>query len=195
MSALALASLRELSQHPVRTKSATSGTFNALSEVLAAMITGEKDPQTGTFIGPRAIKMALYGALVTGPLAHYLVDFVQRTFRRMKPSKLTNIAQIVALNIIVNPVMAVTFIAWMNVLSGVRSFAEIKKRVRASLFSVLKSQWITSPLLIAFAQKFVPQIAWTPMFSFFAFLMGTYHNVLVRKRLAAQKKEDEKKLD
>ncbi|MBQ5153873.1 hypothetical protein EGM85_11515 [Macrococcus caseolyticus] len=191
MASLATAYLSELIQHPVRTKALTSASFNALSEILAAAISGEKDPQTGAYIGSRVPKMALYGALVSGPLSHYLVELVQKAFKRSKRGWATNVAQIVVLNIFVNPILAATFITWMSILAGARTVTEIKDRLKGSMMSVLRSQWITSPILIAFAQKYVPKLAWTPVFSFFAFILSTYHNTLVRKRLAEAKKKDE----
>lgn len=189
MSSLAFAYLNALIEHPVRTKSLTSGTLNGLSELLGGIISGQKDPESNSYFGPRVLKMAAYGALVSGPLSHYLVDLVQKAFRNAKKGWSTNIAQIVAINLIVNPVLAVTFITWMSAIAGARSLKEFKARIKASLLKVLKSQWVSSPLLIAFAQKYVPKLAWTPLFSFFAFILGTYHNTLVRKRIADQKKE------
>lgn len=191
MASLATAYLSELIQHPVRTKALTSASFNALSEILAAAISGEKDPQTGAYIGSRVPKMALYGALVSGPLSHYLVELVQKAFKRSKRGWVTNVAQIVVLNVFVTPILAATFITWMSILAGARTVTEIKERLKGSMMSVLRSQWLTSPILIAFAQKYIPKLAWTPVFSFFAFILSTYHNTLVRKRLAETKKKDE----
>lgn len=193
MASLATTYLSELIQHPVRTKALTSAGFNALSEVLAAVISGERDTHTGRYIGSRVPKMALYGALVSGPLSHYLVQLVQKAFKRSKRGWATNVAQIIVLNIFVNPILAATFITWMSLMAGARTVSEIRDRLRGSMMSVLRSQWVASPVLIAFAQRYIPKLAWTPVFSFFAFILSTYHNALVRKRLAETKKKDESK--
>lgn len=186
MSSLTFAYLNALIEHPVRTKSLTSGTLNGLAELIGGIISGQKDEESESYFSSRVLKMALYGALVSGPLSHYLIDLVQKAFRRSKKGWASNISQIVAINLLVNPILAVTYITWMAVIAGARSIKDIRARIRASLWSVLRSQWVTSPLLIAFAQKYIPKLAWTPVFSFFAFILTTYHNTIVRKRIISR---------
>ena len=54
---------------------------------------------------------------------------------------------------------------------------------------VMKVSWITSPLALAFAQKFLPEHTWVPFFNIVAFFIGTYVNsVTKKKRLAALRK-------
>jgi len=54
---------------------------------------------------------------------------------------------------------------------------------------VMKVSWVTSPLTLAFAQKFLPEHAWVPFFNIVAFCIGTYVNsVTKKKRLAALRK-------
>jgi len=55
---------------------------------------------------------------------------------------------------------------------------------------VMKISWITSPLALAFAQKFLPEQAWVPFFNIVAFVIGTYINTSTKKkRLAALKRK------
>lgn len=54
---------------------------------------------------------------------------------------------------------------------------------------VMKVSWITSPIALAFAQKFLPEHTWVPFFNIVAFFIGTYVNsVTKKKRLAALRK-------
>lgn len=55
---------------------------------------------------------------------------------------------------------------------------------------VMKVSWITSPLALAFAQKFLPEQTWVPFFNIVAFVIGTYINTHTKKkRLAALRKK------
>ncbi len=55
---------------------------------------------------------------------------------------------------------------------------------------VMKVSWITSPLALAFAQKFLPEQTWVPFFNIIAFVIGTYINAHTKqKRLDALRKK------
>ena len=47
---------------------------------------------------------------------------------------------------------------------------------------VMKVSWITSPLALAFAQKFLPEQTWVPFFNIVAFVIGTYINAHTKKK-------------
>lgn len=54
----------------------------------------------------------------------------------------------------------------------------------------MKVSWISSPLCLAFAQKFLPDQLWVPFFNLVAFVIGTYINTMTKKkRLAALRKK------
>ena len=55
---------------------------------------------------------------------------------------------------------------------------------------VMKISWISSPIALAFAQKFLPEQTWVPFFNIVAFVIGTYINTHTKKkRLAALRKK------
>lgn len=54
---------------------------------------------------------------------------------------------------------------------------------------VMKVSWVTSPLALAFAQKFLPEHVWVPFFNVIGFFIGTYVNTHTKKkRLEALRK-------
>lgn len=54
----------------------------------------------------------------------------------------------------------------------------------------MRVSWITSPVCLAFAQKFLPENTWVPFFNFVSFIIGTYINTVTKKkRLAALRKK------
>lgn len=187
--------LTELKANPIRTKAITSASLNALSEIVASYVAGEKDPKTGSYISSRVPKMALYGFFVSAPLSHYLVAALQRAFQG-KTSAVWKVAQIVASQLLVTPVQNSVFLIFMSLFAGARTFSQVYSSWKQAFLTVQKSSWITSPLVLAFAQNFIPEQAWVPFFSLFAFFLVTYNNIIVKKkRQAALKKssdDDEK---
>ena len=77
----------------------------------------------------------------------------------------------------------------MAVIAGARTWHQIRATVRAGFMPVMKVSWVTSPLALAFAQKFLPEQTWVPFFNILAFVIGTYINTHTKKkRLAALRK-------
>ncbi len=90
----------------------------------------------------------------------------------------------------VSPIQNTVYLASMAIIAGARTFHQIRATVRAGFMPVMKVSWITSPIALAFAQKFLPEYMWVPFFNFVAFLIGTYINTHTKKkRLAALRKK------
>ena len=67
---------------------------------------------------------------------------------------------------------------------------QIRATVRAGFLPVMKVSWITSPICLAFAQKFLPEQTWVPFFNIVSFIIGTYINAHTKKkRLAALRRK------
>lgn len=77
----------------------------------------------------------------------------------------------------------------MAIIAGAKTIHQVHATWKAGFWSVMKVSWITSPLCLAFAQKFLPEHTWVPFFNIVAFVIGTYINTLTKKkRLAALRK-------
>ena len=78
----------------------------------------------------------------------------------------------------------------MALIAGARSFHQVRATVRVGFWRVMRVSWITSPLCLAFAQKFLPEETWVPFFNLVAFVIGIYINTVTKKkRLAALRKK------
>ncbi|KAG0167661.1 hypothetical protein DFQ30_005805 [Apophysomyces sp. BC1015] len=98
------------------------------------------------------------------------------------------VGQLLFSNLVISPIMNTVFITAMTVLAGQRSAVQIKTALRASLLNMQKISWVVSPLILIFAQKFLPQDTWVPFFNLIAFVFGTYMNTMIkRRRLKAEK--------
>jgi len=78
----------------------------------------------------------------------------------------------------------------MALIAGARTFHQVRATVRVSFWKVMKVSWVTSPICLAFAQKFLPDNMWVPFFNLVSFIIGTYINTVTKKkRLAALRKK------
>jgi hypothetical protein len=90
----------------------------------------------------------------------------------------------------VSPIQNTIYLASMAVIAGARTWHQIRATVRAGFMPVMKVTWISSPIALAFAQKFLPEQTWVPFFNIVAFVIGTYINTHTKKkRLAALRKK------
>jgi hypothetical protein len=135
----------------------TSGTLSALQELLASLIAGDK--KHGSYLTPRVPMMAIYGAFISAPLGHLLINILQRAFSG-RTSTRSKIMQILVSNLVIAPIQNVVYLASMAVIAGARKRENVRAMVRTGFFPVMKVSWITSPLALAFAQKFLPPHAW-----------------------------------
>ena len=182
----------------------TSGSLAGLQELLASWIAKEKDVVTA-----RVPKMAAYGAFVSAPLGHFLIHILQKMFAGRTSLK-AKILQILVSNLIVRvvfqvqsssllltlqphqiaPIQNSIYLASMAIIAGARTFHQIRATVRSGFMPVMKVTWITSPLALAFAQKFLPEQTWVPFFNIIAFVIGTWINSQTKKkRLQALRKK------
>jgi len=199
--------LAQLAAHPLRTKAITSATLCFLQEVLGSNLAGVpvKKPAKDapviahllarSHVDIKAVKMAVYGFLVSAPIGHYLVGALQKAFAG-KTGAGAKIGQILASNLLVAPIQTVAFLSSMAVIAGAKTSAEIIGTVKAGFFSVIRITWIMSPLSMTIAQKFIPIELWVPFFNLIQFALGTYFNTRVKQlKMAAIKKERKEKED
>jgi hypothetical protein len=78
----------------------------------------------------------------------------------------------------------------MALIAGARTFHQVRATVRVGFWKVMRVSWVTSPICLAFAQKFLPESTWVPFFNLVSFVIGTYINTVTKKkRLAALRKK------
>ncbi|KAK8154354.1 hypothetical protein IWX90DRAFT_442510 [Phyllosticta citrichinensis] len=180
--------LRQLQSNPLRTKMLTSGTLSALQELLASWIAHDRN-KNGGYLTARVPKMAIYGAFVSAPLGHILIHILQNMFQGRTSLK-AKILQILVSNLVISPIQNAVYLTSMALIAGARTFHQVRATVKAGFLPVMKVSWVTSPVALAFAQKFLPQETWVPFFNVVGFVIGTYVNAHTKKkRLAALRKK------
>lgn len=91
--------LKQLQSNPLRTKMLTSGGLSALQEILASFIARDGGKH-GHYFNSRVPKMAAYGAFISAPLGHLLINILQRLFSG-RTSLTAKIMQILVSNLVV----------------------------------------------------------------------------------------------
>lgn len=198
---LLVAYLAQLTANPLRTKALTTGILCFLQEVLASHFAGvpaQRLPKDSPLyyhalararVDTKALKMGLYGLLVSAPLGHVLIGALQRAFAG-RTGRAARLGQILSSNLFIAPIQTAVYLASMAVINGAKSVDEIVKTVKGGFFSVIRVMWVSSPLSIVFAQTFLAPELWVPFFNLVGFTMGTYFNTRVKQiRLAAEKKQ------
>jgi len=180
--------LKQLQTNPLRTKMLTSGSLSAAQELLASWIAKDRNKH-GHYFTSRVPKMAAYGAFISAPLGHVLISILQKLFAGRTSLK-AKVLQILVSNLIVAPIQNSVYLISMAIIAGAKTIHQVHATWKAGFMPVMKVSWITSPLALAFAQKFLPEHTWVPFFNIIAFLIGTYVNsVTKKKRLAALRKK------
>ncbi|EAA61164.1 hypothetical protein AN7258.2 [Aspergillus nidulans FGSC A4] len=176
-----------LQSNPLRTKMLTSGVLSSAQEFLASYLANDVSKH-GHYFSSRVPKMLLYGMFISAPLGHVLVGILQKVFAGRTSLK-AKVLQILASNLIVSPIQNVVYLTCMAIIAGARTLHQVRATIKAGFFPVMKVSWITSPLALAFAQKFLPEHTWVPFFNIVGFFIGTYVNTHTkRKRLEALRK-------
>ncbi|BFZ57689.1 hypothetical protein PYCC9005_004742 [Savitreella phatthalungensis] len=178
--------LAELATNPLRTKMLTNMTLNGIQEVLASYLAGEKTAD-GSYVSDRVPKMMLYGLFISAPISHTLVTTLQKVFEgRTTPRD--KVLQIIASNLIVSPIQNTAFLLTMAVIGGARTFDQAIAVWKAGFMKIMRISWISSPIAIAIAQKFLPPEAWVPFFNLIAFVFGTYVNQKTKKQMQQKRR-------
>lgn len=180
--------LAQLQKNPLRTKMLTSGALSGLQEILASYLAKDRNKKGGYYTS-RVPKMAANGAFVMAPVGHVLITILQKIFEGRTSLK-AKILQILVSNLFIAPIQNSVYLVAMAIIAGARTFHQVHATWKAGFLPVMKVSWVTSPISLAFAQKFLPQETWVPFFNLIAFVLGTYINTTTKKkRLAALRKK------
>lgn len=160
--------------------------------------------------------LALFAFFVQAPFAHYSYAWLNSvSFFRQKPLSLAKkMLQMCILLLTITPVVCAlnaAFLSWANnkeLVSEVVSGRALKSKEKvlillktlkengSKIFPLfLKSSWISSPLILFFAQNYLDTNSWVVFFNFAYFLLGTFQNTLLKIKMKKelQKKQESEK--
>jgi peroxisomal membrane protein 2 len=187
-----------LTERPLLTKAATSGTLYALQELIASAVTGSQADSS------KALKMTLYGFFVSGPLGHYLFSAMEKVFEAQEGPKV-GILKLLFSNLLITPITNASYLFALATFAGANSSKAIQI-VKARLLGLMKVlyksyiqiSWIISPLAQTFAfRNLEPKVFYNPKLQFFvpffnvvSFVFGTLINI--QAKLENKKKKNKK---
>lgn len=164
---------RHVTTRPVLTKALTAGALNGLQELIAAKATGSR-------LDARAFKMAAYGFLVSGPLAHYLYRILETRFKKGNLA-----AKLIAANLVITPILNFVYLTALAFFSGA-SLQQSMLLARQRLAGILKISWSVFPLVQMLAFSRLSPEMHVPFFNLVAFVFGTVINI--KTKLNAKKR-------
>ncbi|KAG7892005.1 hypothetical protein KL905_003662 [Ogataea polymorpha] len=207
--------LNTLENHPLATKVLTAAVLNGLNEQLATYFAGEtrkstikigsKDVQLSHSVTKRVPLMFLYGLLINGPFTHYAYKLLHLAYRPpLGPRK--RLAQILTSMATITPAISALMISYISLISNIDItnikdlssakaelldvLRKIKVALQTSLVSVIRSSWVSSPIFMLVAQSFLKPNQWAVFFNFCYFVLGTYNNTIIKRRLKEQNKNE-----
>lgn len=128
--------------------------------------------------------MFLYGFFISAPMGHVLTGLLQKAFAG-RTSTRDKILQIITSNLTVSVFANIVYLSCMAYINGARGIEKIQKAVKATFLPVMKVTWMTSPVMIAVAQNYLPAEVWEPFFTSCRFVLATYFNTVAKKKQMA----------
>ncbi|KAH3670439.1 hypothetical protein OGAPHI_000954 [Ogataea philodendri] len=204
--------LDTLEKRPLATKAVTAAVLNGLNEQLASLFAGDSKEYT-VKLGSKSITishsitkrvplMFLYGLLINGPFSHYSYKLLQKVYRPPLSKKL-KLAQILTSMATITPIISALMVSYISLIANLKlakvkdlesaksqlseALQKVKLALQKSLFSVIRSSWISSPIFILVAQRFLKPNQWAVFFNFCYFVLGTYNNTLIKRKQKEQR--------
>jgi len=196
--------LRALAKRPLLTKMITGGVLSFLQEPLSSSLAHLPPPEPSQtisknvspelalllarlHISPRALKLALYGFLISAPMGHFLVLLITRAFSGVQGVK-ARVGQIVMSNLVAAPIQVSAYLASMAIIHGARNPQQVIGAVQNGFLRAMKMTWLTSPAAVLFAQQFFAPELWAVWFNLVNFCLGTYFGVVIKRAQVAKGK-------
>ncbi|GIL73673.1 hypothetical protein Vretifemale_3805, partial [Volvox reticuliferus] len=168
--------IEELNKRPLRTKCVTSACVAALSDVVAQLII------SGSYKSvKRTLAVACFGAIYTGPSAHYWQKFMERLFSGKKD--LTTVLQKVLVDqLTYGPVCNVLFMSFATLVLEGKPFSFLLQKIAKDYPGVQLNGWRLWPLAALINYRFVPLQFRVLFINVVAFIWTTF--LLLRSKRA-----------
>ena len=79
---------------------------------------------------------------------------LQKTFAGATGTQ-AKVKMILASNLFVSPILNVAYLSSLAVIGGARSAAQVQSFIKLAFWKLMRLSWISSPVAMAFAQRFV----------------------------------------
>lgn len=136
--------------------------------------------------------MFCFGGLINAPINHFMYKWITKyTEKRFISLRVKQLVQLLASLSIVSPIQVFFLVSILTIVNSdvkgrlTKYFPFIKQNLKTKYFKILTSSWISSSLLVSFAQRFIEPEKWSVFFSFAYAILGTGQNIYLKMMAAA----------
>ncbi|CAJ2658340.1 unnamed protein product [Trifolium pratense] len=166
--------VKQLQEHPLRTKVITAGVLSGISDIVSQKLTGIQKIQF-----KRVLLKVILGAGYLGPFGHYFHIALEKIFKGKKDSK-TVAKKVLIEQLTSSPLNNLIFMIYFGLVIEGQPWANVKARVRKGYPSVQYASWMFWPVVGVINYKFMPLHFRVVFHSLVAFCWGIFLNLRAR---------------
>ncbi|KAI9123935.1 hypothetical protein K1719_005235 [Acacia pycnantha] len=166
--------VKQLQQHPLRTKVITAGLLSGISDIVSQKLTGIKKIQLR-----RLLLRAIFAGGYLGPFGHFFHIGLEKIFRGKRDSK-TVAKKVLIEQLTASPLNNLLFLIYYGYVVEGRPWVHVRAKVRKDFPSVQYTSWTFWPAVGWISHQFLP-LHFRVIFRFFvAFCWGIFLNLRAR---------------
>ncbi|MED6144646.1 Peroxisomal membrane protein pmp22 [Stylosanthes scabra] len=166
--------LKQLQQHPLRTKVITAGVLSAISDIVSQKLTGIQKLQF-----KRILLKVLFGASYLGPFGHFFHILLDKIFKGKRDSA-TAAKKVLIEQLTSSPLNNLLFLTYYGLVIEGRPWVHVKAKVKKDYPSVQYTSWTFFPAVGFINHKFMPLHFRVVFHSLVAFCWGIFLNLRAR---------------
>ena len=166
--------VKQLQQHPLRTKVITAGVLSAISDVVSQKLTGIQKLQL-----KRLLFKVIFGAAYLGPFGHFFHLILDKIFKGKRDSK-TVAKKVLIEQLTSNPWNNLLFMIYYGLVVEGQPWVNVKAKVKKDYLSVQYTSWTVWPVVGWINHKFMPLHFRVVFQSLVAFFWGVFLNLRAR---------------
>ncbi|KAI9123473.1 hypothetical protein K1719_004773 [Acacia pycnantha] len=169
--------VKQLQQHPLRTKVITAGVLSGISDVVSQKLTGIQKIQLR-----RLLLKVIFGAAYLGPFGHYFHMVLEKIFRGKRDTKTVG-KKVLIEQLTVSPLNNLLFLIYYGYVVEGRPWVHVKAKVRKDYPSVQYTAWTFWPVVGWINHQFMPLHFRVVFQSLIAFCWGIFLNLRARTQV------------
>ncbi|CAI8590640.1 unnamed protein product [Vicia faba] len=166
--------VKQLQEHPLRTKVITAGVLSGFSDIVSQKLTGIQKLQF-----KRLFLKVFLGAAYLGPFGHYFHIILEKIFKGKKDSK-TVAKKVLIEQLTSSPLNNLLFMIYYGLVIEGQPWVNVKARVKKGYPSVQYTAWMFWPAVGWINYKFMPLHFRVVFHSLIAFCWGIFLNLRAR---------------
>ncbi|TKY72175.1 Peroxisomal membrane protein PMP22 [Spatholobus suberectus] len=166
--------VKQLQQHPLRTKVITAGVLSGISDIVSQKLTGIQKLQV-----KRLILKVIFGAAYLGPFGHFFHLMLDKIFKGKKDSK-TVAKKVLIEQLTSSPWNNLLFMIYYGLVVEGQPWVHVKAKVKKDYPSVQYTSWTFWPVVGWINHKFLPLHFRVVFHSLVAFCWGIFLNLRAR---------------